>query len=122
MNIESFRDDSLQSNKICRAGNFIFTGGIYGTTPEKDGPVDGGAYDQTIAALNNLDKLLDKAGASLLETVKITFYLRHYQDYDAVVKAVSFMTMSPHCVVNYVFTSAMLDPRFSVQLEAVAVV
>ena len=67
-----------------RAGNFVYTSGQIGLNPETGKLVSGGVKAETGQALENLSKILDAAGSSLAQVVKVTVYLKDIDDYGLV--------------------------------------
>jgi len=62
-----------------RAGDFIFVSGQVGHLDENGQPVSG-IEAQTKQALANLKKVLEAAGSSLEQVVKVTVFLRNEAD------------------------------------------
>jgi len=120
MELKSIESEFEDNNSMTIAGDFIWTKNVTGHNQDNSGPVDGGIYDQTIAALDNIDTLLKSVGSSLENAIKLSVYVRFRQDYDLVNKALKDKISSYKCVYNFIFTSAMVDPRFSVEIDAVA--
>jgi 2-iminobutanoate/2-iminopropanoate deaminase len=64
-----------------RAGSLVFTSGQIGLDPETGILVSGGVKAETRQALENLSKILDSAGSSLDQVVKVTLYINEIDDY-----------------------------------------
>ncbi|KAH7885674.1 YjgF-like protein [Phlebopus sp. FC_14] len=61
----------------------VFVSGIIGCDEEYN--IVGGIHDQTLAALNNMKKVLEGAGSGLEHVVKVTIFLTQMQrDFDVV--------------------------------------
>ncbi len=67
-----------------RCGDFLFTAGQVGLTPEDGIMVEGGVAEQTRRAIENLRGVLSAGGASLESVVKTTIFLRSMDDFAAV--------------------------------------
>lgn len=67
-----------------RVGPMVFTSGQIGLDPETGKLVPGGVKAETRQALDNLSKILESAGSSLAQVVKITVYLKDISDYGLV--------------------------------------
>ncbi|HEY6041878.1 MAG TPA: RidA family protein [Anaerolineae bacterium] len=66
-----------------RAGMFIFTAGQVAIDPATGKLVEGDIRAQTRQVLNNLDAILQAAGASLGQVVKTTVFLADMNDFQA---------------------------------------
>jgi 2-iminobutanoate/2-iminopropanoate deaminase len=64
------------------AGNLIFVSGQVGLDPET-GEVPDTIDDQTTIALKNIKDILEKAGASVANIVKMTVFLTDISEYQA---------------------------------------
>jgi len=68
-------------SQAVRAGDFIFISGQVGVNPKTKALVIGGIEAQTRQALENIKSILDAAGSSLEEAVKVTVLLRNMKDF-----------------------------------------
>jgi 2-iminobutanoate/2-iminopropanoate deaminase len=62
-------------SQAIRAGDFIFVAGMGGIDPATGQMVPGGVREQTRRALENIKAVLEAAGASLNDVVKVTVFL-----------------------------------------------
>ncbi len=60
----------------------IYTAGQGGVDPETGEIVEGGIVPETKQVLQNIDNILDAAGASLNDVIKVNIYLTDIEDYD----------------------------------------
>lgn len=67
-----------------RAGGFIFLSGAIGTVGESLALIEGGAAAETRQTMENVQAVLEAAGASLDDVVKCTVFLADMADYQAV--------------------------------------
>lgn len=67
-----------------RFGNFVFTSGQIGLSPETGKLVSGGIEAETRQALVNLGKILEAAGSDLDHILKVTVYVKNIADYGTV--------------------------------------
>lgn len=67
-----------------RFGNLVFTSGQIGLDPRTGRLVSSSLEDETRQALVNLKKILDAAGSSFAQTIKITVYIKDIADYAVV--------------------------------------
>ena len=70
-------------SQAIRIGNLVFTAGQIGIDPQAKKLVDGGIEAQTRQTLSNLKEILEAAGTSMANVVKVTVYLRDIQDFKA---------------------------------------
>ncbi len=59
------------------AGGFVFTAGFGPQDPATGAVVDGGVYEQTRQVLRNVRSVVEAAGASMADVVKVTAHLQH---------------------------------------------
>jgi|TARA_B100001964_G_C14253244_1_gene611022 2-iminobutanoate/2-iminopropanoate deaminase len=62
-------------SQAIKSGNLVFCAAQIGMNPETGSMVHGGIEEQTTQALENLKKVLEAAGSSLDNAVKVTVYL-----------------------------------------------
>jgi 2-iminobutanoate/2-iminopropanoate deaminase len=73
------------SHAILAEGKFVFVAGQVGTDP-KTGKLADGIEAQTEQALNNVKAILDAAGSSLENVVRVGVYLRDISNFSAMNK------------------------------------
>jgi 2-iminobutanoate/2-iminopropanoate deaminase len=66
------------------AGDFVFAAGQVGSDPQSGELVAGGAAEQAVRALDNLEAVLQAAGSALDRVVKTTIFLADMADFAAV--------------------------------------
>ena len=103
-----------------RAGGFIFTSGQIPLDPGTGEFVAGGIAEQTRQVLDNLSKVLEAAGTSLLKVVKTTVYLADMGDFAAMneVYARYFEVEPP---ARSTVQAARLPRDARVEIDAVAI-
>ena len=67
-----------------KAKGFIFTSGILPLDPSTGKKVEGGIESETRQTLNNIKAILEAAGSSLNDVVKVTVYLTDMNDFKVV--------------------------------------
>ena len=67
-----------------RAKGFIFTSGILPLDPSTGNKVEGGIENETRQTLDNIKAILEVAGSSLKDVVKVTVYLTNMNDFKVV--------------------------------------
>ena len=65
------------------AGGFCYVTGQAGIDPETNKPVGGGIKPETEQTLENIKSVLDLAGYTMEDVVKVNCYLRDWDDWDA---------------------------------------
>jgi len=107
-------------SRVVRAGSLVFVAGCTAVGP--DGELIGGAsaYAQAIQACRNLEAALGQAGATAAEVVQTRMYVTDIARWDEVGRAHAevFGAAPPASVM--VEVSALIDPRFLVEIEAIA--
>lgn len=102
------------------AGGFVF---VSGQTPlTGSGEVPGDAAEQAAVVIEKVRLLLADAGASLEDVVKVTYFLTDIGDLAAVRAALDAVLSHPRPAASLVEVSALVDPRFRVEIEATAYV
>jgi len=101
-----------------RAGQLIFTSGQAGR--DRETGKMGDAADQTRWALRNIAAILDAAGSSLDQVVKVTLYLKDGVDSAAVNAEYEKHFTEPRPARASVFVSRLKGPDMLVEIEAVA--
>ncbi|MBI3536018.1 MAG: RidA family protein [Chloroflexi bacterium] len=102
-----------------RAGEFIFCAGQVGLDPVSGKLVEGGVEAQTRRALENLNQVLQAAGASLHRVVKTTVFLANMNDFQKMnaVYAEFFTAPAP---ARSTVQVARLPRDAAVEIEAIA--
>ena len=70
-------------SQAIKVGSMVFTAGQIGIDPEAKKLVDGGIEAQTRQTLTNLQHILEAAGTSMANVVKVTVFLQDIQDFQA---------------------------------------
>ena len=65
------------------AGNFCYVSGQAGIDPASNEPVGGGIENETRQTLDNMKAVLEAAGYTLDDVVKVNCYLRDHDNWDA---------------------------------------
>lgn len=100
------------------AGNWIYTSGQLGLTPDGT-TMPEGVQEQARQALNNLKAVLEEAGATLDHVVKTTVFLKDMNDFAAVNEVYSSFFSEPYPARSAVEV-ARLPKDGLVEIEAVA--
>ncbi len=109
-------------SQAVRGGDLVLVSGQVALDSRGELVGENDAAAQAAQALANVEAALAAAGATRTDLVKLTCFLTDPADYPAyaAAKAARFGPVAPAstCVV----VSALLDPRFLLEVEAVAVV
>ncbi|MBC7242753.1 MAG: RidA family protein [Anaerolineae bacterium] len=107
-------------SQAIKANGFVFTAGQLGLDPATGKLVEGDVTDQARQALKNLQAILEAAGSSLEQVVKVTVFLKDINDFKRVneVYAEFFTTQPP---ARSAVQVAALPLGGLVEIEAVAV-
>ncbi|GLU46587.1 RidA family protein [Nocardiopsis ansamitocini] len=109
------------SPAVVADGPLIF---VSGQVPEaEDGSVrEGDAIAQARQVLRNLEAALEPHGADRRHIVKLTYYLRHIADLAALRSVLAeFLVHHPRPAATLVEVSGLLDSRYLLEIDAVAV-
>jgi 2-iminobutanoate/2-iminopropanoate deaminase len=79
---EGFRFPGI--SQAVRVGQLVFVGGVISVDPATGRKVPGGAGAEAEQMFGNLEKVLAAAGLTLHDMVKMTMYVRNWDDFPAV--------------------------------------
>ncbi len=97
----------------------IYTAGQGGVDPETGEIVDGGIVPETKQVLQNIDNILDAAGASLNDVIKVNIYLTDIEDYDELNETYDEFFDEPYPARSVVEVSDLpIDIRIEVETVA----
>lgn len=107
-------------SQAIKANGFVFTAGQLGLDPATGKLVEGDVTDQARQALKNLQAILEAAGSSLEQVVKVTVFLKDINDFKRVNEVYAeFFKASPPA--RSAVQVAALPLGALVEIEAVAV-
>jgi 2-iminobutanoate/2-iminopropanoate deaminase len=115
------RQDAVFSQAV-KVGNVIHVSGQVAITPDREIIGIGDSEAQARQCFANLARVLTEAGSGLQDVVKLTVFLtgaEHYSGYSAAKReAVGEALPAGTAVV----VAALMDPRFLMEVEAVAII
>ena len=104
-----------------KVGNMIFVSGQTGTGT--NGLVGGAVREQTMQTFKNLETVLQAAGASIKDVVKITCFLVRESDYKGYAEErLKAFPSDSQPASSTVIVKALAKPEFLVEIEAIAVI
>jgi len=101
-----------------KAGNLVFTSGQVGTDP-KTGAIVEGIEGQTRQALENVEAVLEAAGCSRRDVVKVTVFLADMRDYGGMNKVYGGFFSRPYPARSTV-EARLANQNMRVEIEAIA--
>lgn len=104
-----------------RAGSLVFTAGVVAVDSERNIVGRGDIRAQTEQTLTNLAAVLERCGATLRDVVKLTIWLRDFNDYAGMNEVYGRWFGSPEPVRACV-RAELVQPELLVEIEATAVV
>ena len=102
-------------------GDICVTAGQLPIDPATGEIVDGGIVEQTRQTIKNLDGVLQAAGLSLKEVVKLTVFLTNMDDLVPVAGVRREFWSDPHPVSTTVECSRLANPKAVIEIDVMAV-
>ena len=104
------------------AGRTVYVSGQVAMDAEGAVVGEGDAKAQTEKVLENVSVVLEEAGGSLDDIVKVTVFITDMGMYDEVHEVRRRYFGEPYPASSMLEVSALIDPRLLVEVEAVAVI
>jgi reactive intermediate/imine deaminase len=105
----------------CTGGRTIYVAGMTARDAKGDLVGEGDPAAQTRQVLENMKAVLEAAGAAMSDVVKITVFIKNLADSNAIREVRQTYFSKPYPASTLVVISSLADPRFLVEIEAVAV-
>ncbi|MFH1647119.1 MAG: RidA family protein [Chloroflexota bacterium] len=102
-----------------RAGDFVFVSGQSGFQDRKTGKSIEGIEAQTRQCIEHMKQVLEAAGASLDDVVKVTVFLRNVADYDSIHKIYEAYFPKDQPARSTVVTG-LVRPSMLIEMECMA--
>ena len=109
----------LPISRATRAGGFIFVSGTIGYTDD-EGKELKGIEAQTKQTLENVRRVLEKAGASLSDVVYVLFSLRNADDFQKMNKVYETYFDKEYPARNGVIVADFSRPEVLIEIECTA--
>jgi 2-iminobutanoate/2-iminopropanoate deaminase len=106
-------------SQAVRAGGFVFVSGQGAVDPAAGKAVAGGIAEQTARALENVKGILEAAGASLANVVKVTVYLQDMNDF-SVMNQVYARYFAENPPARATVEVSRLPMDFRIEIDAIA--
>lgn len=103
-----------------QVGNLVFVSGMMPWDSDRRIVGVGDVEAQTRQALANMEAVLEVAGASLSDVVKINFYLRDIRDKSEVWKVRKELFGDHRPASTLVAVASLVDPQALLEVEAIA--
>jgi 2-iminobutanoate/2-iminopropanoate deaminase len=115
---KKFPKSDLPFSHGFKAGNFVFTSGQVGRNPET-GELAEGIEEQTKQTLKNIEIILEEAGCSKNDIVKVTVFLPDIRDYNDMNEVYGSFFNKPHPARSCV-EAKLASQKYKVEIEAIA--
>ena len=116
------RDGAFSAGVEAPAGRTVYVSGQVAMDAEGNVVGEGDVKAQTEKVLENVATVLEAAGGTLDDVVKVTVFITDMGFYDEIHEVRRRFFGEPYPASSMVEVSALIDPRLLVEVEAVAVI
>jgi 2-iminobutanoate/2-iminopropanoate deaminase len=107
-------------SQAVKAGGFIFISGQLPVDPVTNNLIDGSIEEQTHQVIGNIKNILQEAGSSLLDVVKINIYVDDIDNFSSI-NSVYAQYFKEECPARCFVEVSKLPKAASVEIELVAI-
>lgn len=108
-------------SRATRVGNVVHVAGTT-ATDENGTPIDGGPYVQTSHILDQIERTLEEADASIEDVTRTRLFVTNIDDWKEIGRAHAAVFGEIRPAASMVQVQRLIDPRLCVEIEADAVV
>lgn len=115
-------EDIVGYSRAVRVGNLVEVTGTVAVNDQQELVGGDSAYDQTFFVLQKIEKVLERAGASLKDVVRTRIFVTDITRWEEYGKAHGAFFREIRPCTTMVEVSRLIDPAYLVEIEATAII